>query len=297
MPFGLKTASATFQKAMDIMLAKHSNYALAYIDDIIIYSHDDATHIKHCDAVLESVGEAGMTIKLSKCHFAQPKVRFIGHWVGSGERSVVESKVKPILEIPEPGNKKRLRSFLGMCSFYRTYVQDFAGISTPLTNLTKKNASDKIRFNEEQRQAFNRLKEALSHATTLYSPNPSSPFIVRTDASDYAVGAVLAQVNTDGREYPIAFASSKLSGAQLNWSTIEKEAYAIIYALQKFDYIVFGYCIHLYTDHNPLQYLAVSAPKSAKLTRWALSLSRYDITVHHTAGVDNVIADCLSRCI
>ena len=108
---------------------------------------------------------------------------------------------------------------------------------------------------------------------------------------------MLAQKDELGQEYPIAFVSCKLSGAQLNWSTIEKEAYAIIYALSKFDYIVFGREIHLFTDHNPLKYLAVSAPKSAKLTRWALSLSRYNIIVYHTAGVDNVTADCLSRCI
>jgi hypothetical protein len=130
----------------------------------------------------------------------------------------------------------------------------------------------------------------------LYSPSAQRPFIIRTDASDYAVGAVLAQ-SWEEREYPIAFASAKLRGPQLNWSTIEKEAYAIIYALQKFDYLVFGREIQLYTDHNPLQYLAISAPKSAKLTRWALSLSRYNIVVHHTRGIDNVTADCLSRCI
>jgi hypothetical protein len=238
-----------------------------------------------------------MTLNLNKCSFAKPRVEYIGHVIGSGERSAVQEKVRPILDIPEPKNKKLLRSFLGMCSFYRAYIKDYAAICVPLTNLTAKSASDKINFNEEQRQAFITLKEALGESTTLYAPNPKLPFIIRTDASDYAVGAVLAQELSDGQEYPIAFASSKLSGAQKNWSTIEKEAYAIIFALNKFDYVVFGRVIQLYTDHNPLQYLAVSAPKSAKLTRWALSLSRYDITVHHTAGVDNVTADCLSRCI
>ena len=296
MPFGLKTASATFQKAMDIMLRRHSEFALAYIDDIIIYSFRWEDHLQHFDAVLTSTGEAGMTLKLSKCHFAKERVQYIGHYIGSGMRSVVQEKIEPILSIPEPRNKKLLRSFLGMCSFYRSYIQDFAEITVPLTNLTKKSSSDKITFTEKETQSFLRLKDALAHATTLYSPSGDRPFIIRTDASNYATGAVLAQI-MDGREFPIAFASSKLTGPQLNWSTIEKEAYAIIHALQKFDYLIFGREIHLYTDHDPLQYLAVSAPKSSKLTRWALSLSRYNIQVHHTRGVDNVIADCLSRCI
>ena len=297
MPFGLKTASATFQKAMDMMLRSHNSYALAYIDDIIIYSFEWMDHLKHFDAVLSSVGECGMTVKLVKCQIAKPKVKYIGHWVGSGERSVVAGKIEPILAIPEPKNKKLLRSFLGMCSFYRCYIRNFAAISVPLTNLTRKGSSDKIIFNRTELDAFNELKDALANSVTLYSPSSDRPFIIRTDASDYAVGAVLAQNDDKMQEHPIAFASSKLSGAQLNWSTIEKEAYAIIFALQKFDYLVFGREIHLFTDHNPLKYLAISAPKSAKLTRWALSLSRYNMTVTHTAGVDNVTADCLSRCI
>ena len=296
MPFGLKTASATFQKAMDLMLSRHSTFALAYIDDIIIYSFQWEDHLSHCDTVLTTTGKAGMTIKLSKCQFAKQKVEYIGHLVGSGQRSVVAEKITPILSIPQPRNKKLLRSFLGMCSFYRAYIRDFAEISVPLTNLTRKGSPDKITFNQVEVKSFEGLKEALGKATTLYSPSSEKPFVIRTDASDYAVGAVLAQTNED-QEFPIAFASAKLTGAQLNWSTIEKEAYAIIYALQKFDYLIFGREIHLYTDHNPLQYLAISAPKSAKLTRWALSLSRYNIRVHHTAGVDNVTADCLSRCI
>jgi len=297
MPFGLKTASATFQKAMDMMLRNHATYALAYIDDIIIYSFQWLDHLQHLDRVLQSTEEAGMTIKITKCQFAMPQVEFIGHRIGSGERSIIASKIKPILDIPEPKTKKLLRSFLGMCSFYRAYIRNFSEITVPLTNLTRKGSPDKFNFNQTETNAFQNLKDALANATTLYSSSPEKPFIIRTDASDYAVGAVLAQSHGDKEEFPIAFASSKLSGAQLNWSTIEKEAYAIIYALQKFDYLIFGREIHLYTDHNPLQYLAISAPKSAKLTRWALSLSRYNLVVHHTAGADNVTADCLSRCI
>jgi hypothetical protein len=303
MPFGLKTASATFQRAMDIVLRPHAEYAGAYIDDTIVYSSDWDHHITHLERTLAAIKEAGLTLKLAKCQFGKPKVKFIGHIVGSGQRSVVPSKIEAIQRIPEPLNKKLLRSFLGMCTFYRAYIQNFANIAKPITDLTQDKFPDKVRLNDKQRRAFQDLKKALCNATTLYAPDGTRPFIIRTDASDYAVGAALTQLDetrldpTLPREYPIAFASSKLTGSQLNWSTIEKEAYAIIYALQKFDYLVFGRTITLYTDHNPLQYLAISAPKSAKLTRWALSLSRYNIEVHHVAGKDNEVADCLSRCI
>ena len=297
MPFGLKTASATFQRAMDIVLRPHSAYAGAYIDDTIVFSASWTEHLIHVERVLLAFRTAGMTLKLAKCQFGKQKVKFIGHMVGSGQRSVVQSKVDAIQAMPEPQNKKLLRSFLGMCSFYRPYIHDFAGISNPLTDLTKKRCSDKVRFDGQQRAAFLALKKALCEATTLHTPDGSRPYIIWSDASDYAVGAALAQKDDLDNEYPIAFASSKLSGAQLNWSTIEKEAYAIVYALQKFDHLVFGRKIFLFTDHNPLQYLMVAAPNSAKLTRWALALTRYDLTVSHIAGTENVTADCLSRCI
>ena len=237
-----------------------------------------------------------MTLRLSKCRFAAQKVRFIGHEIGSGTRSVVQSKVEATEIIAEPHNKKLLRSFLGMCAFYRNYIPNYSQVALPLTDLTKNRQANNIVFNETERSAFLSLKEKLCNNVTLYFPRGDRPFIVRTDASDYAVGACVSQTDDEGEDRPIAFASAKLSDVQTRWSTIEKEAYAVIFALQRFDVIVFGSQIVLYTDHNPLQYLAACVPKSAKLTRWSLSLTRYDITVKHIHGKDNVTADCLSRC-
>jgi hypothetical protein len=162
--------------------------------------------------------------------------------------------------------------------------------------LTKKHQANAIRFNNDQRAAFLELKKQLCNTVVLYTPRSDRPYIIRTDASDYAIGASLSQLDDEGREHPVAFASSKLTDVQTRWSTIEKEAYAVVFALRKFDVNVFGCHIDLFTDHNPLQYLVTCAPNSAKLTRWALSLSRYDITVTHIPGKDNITADCLSRC-
>ena len=296
MPFGLKTASNSFQRVMDELLREHMSYSGAYIDDTAVFSMVWSDHLEHLDKVLTSFAAVGLTLKLSKCKFGLAKVKFIGHYIGSGTKTVLQDKVEAIRAIPEPHTKKLLRSFLGMCGFYRMYIPNFSEIARPLTDLTKNRQSNHLRFDEVQRAAFLSLKKQLCESTVLYSPDPDQPYIIRTDASDYAVGATLAQVDKGGQERPIAFAAAKLSDVQTRWSTIEKEAYAVVFALRKFDVNVFGCKINLFTDHNPLQYLIACAPNSAKLTRWALSLSRYDITVRHIAGKDNVSADCLSRC-
>ena len=209
-------------------------------------------------------------------------------------RAVQQDKVEAIRSIPEPTNKKQLRSFLGVCSFYRGYVPHFSEVALPLTNLTKNDQPNNFKFTEEHRSSFCKLKMSLCEATGLHAPCPDKPFIIHSDASDFAVGACLSQM-IHGNETPIAFASAKLSDVQRRWSTIEKEAYGIIFSLKKFDYLVFGREIVLYTDHNPLQYITACTPKSAKLTRWALSLSRYNITIRHIKGSNNVVADFLSR--
>ena len=184
-----------------------------------------------------------------------------------------------------------------MITFYTSYIQNFAQIAFPLTELTKLKQANKIVFNDVQRDSFVQLKELLCKCTSLTYPRLDRPFILRTDASEYAVGACLSQLDDSNLERPIAFISSKLNDAQKSLAVIEKEAYAVVYALKKFDTIVFASHIDLYTDHNPLQYLASCVPQSSKLTRWSLSLTRYDITVRHIKGSLNVTADCLSRVI
>jgi len=182
-----------------------------------------------------------------------------------------------------------------MCNFFRVHVPNYSRVVLPLTERTKNTGHKMIKFNDVQRHAFQTLKQKLCEATVLYAPKPSKPFIIRSDSSDYAVGASLSQVDDSGLERPIAFASAKLSDVQRRWSTIERDAYGILFALKKFEYIIFGRKIELYTDHNPLQYLTASAPNSPKLTRWLQSLAQCDITVRRIKGRDNVIADCLSR--
>jgi len=295
MPFGLKTAGNTFQKVIDNILQPHSKYAKAYIDDTCVYSNEFDAHLEHLRGVFMSCRNSNMSLKLSKCTFASSSVKFVGHEIGSGKRRPLENKVACIHSIPEPYNKKTLRSFLGFCNFYRSYIRDFAKIALPLTDLTKSTASSKFTLNDAQRSAFIRLKQAISAMPSLATPDYSKPFTIHTDASDRCVAAYLSQYAEDGSENFIQFVSCKLTDTQVRWSTIEKEAFAIIYALKKFDILVYGRKIYLFSDHNPLSYLKHNISTSAKLTRWALSLSRYNICLNHIKGPQNVVADYLSR--
>jgi hypothetical protein len=296
MPFGLVSAGNTYQACMDKVLRPHSVYASAYIDDTAVHSKTWRLHLQHLENVLRAFQAAGMTLKLRKCKFGLSQVKFVGHIVGSGTRRPCNDKIQAILEIPEPATPKQLRSFLGICNYYREYVPDYSKIAVPLTEMTRPTQGKKIVFSDAQRSAFMKLKQQLGAATLLYTPDPQKPYLIFTDSSDFAVGAVLAQEFPDSVvPHPIAFASAKLSQVQSRWSTIERESFGIIFSLRKFDYLIYGKKIVLYTDHNPLTFLTASAPHSSKLMRWALALSRYDITISYIKGKFNCISDFLSR--
>jgi RNase H-like domain found in reverse transcriptase len=226
---------------MDDVLRPHQSYADAYIDDVCVYSPAWMSHLKHLDGVLTSIADVGMRLKLSKCRFGKTRVKFIGHEVGSGSRSPLRDKLEAIKAVPEPHNKKLLRSFLWMCSFYREYIPNYSEVALPLTELTKNKRANSIRFNEAEQSAFLDLKEKLCKVTSLYSPLPNKPFIIRCDASDHVVGACLSQVDDLEKERPIAFTSSKLSDVQRRWATIERESYAVIFALTRFDVFIFWF--------------------------------------------------------
>ena len=290
MPFGLKCSGNTFMRAANIILRPHTEYAGAYIDDTAVCSLEWEYHLTHLDNVLTSFENAGMTLKLTKCTFGKPFVEFVGHLVGSGTMSVIQSKVEAIRLLPEPTTKKLLRSFLGMCGWYKTYIPRYSEIALTLTDMTKTKMPATFVFDANQRRAFQALKESLCNSRTLATPKYDREFHIYCDASELAVGCCLAQVDDKGEERPIAFASKKLTDTETRWACIEREAFSVIFALQKFDVIIFGSKIILFTDHNPLKFLVNGAPKSAKLTRWSLSLQRYDIEVKHIAGVDNKVA-------
>jgi len=280
---------------MNLVLKGLEKITEVYIDDIAIHSRSFDCHLQDLDFTLSALPRTRMTIKLKKCSFAKPQIDLLGHIVGSGCVRVVDSKVQAIVNMIEPTNKKLLKSFLAMCSYYRSFTPNMAQLALPLTQMTKELHPKNFTFNDDQRKSFLVLTEKLCSSEGLRAPVYDRPFIISTNVSDYAVGACLAQLNDEGVKAPIEYASQKLTEVQTRWACIEKETYAVIYALEKFAHIVYHSPINLFTDHNPLKYLVNFSPKSAKRTRWSLSLAKWDIVVHHRAGVLNGNADCLSR--
>ena len=294
MPFGLKNSSSTFQRIMDRILRPFYLFANAYIDDVCVYSMGWEEHLAHLDQVLSALGQAGLTLRLSKCRFAHPQIKYVGHFIGSGKMSSQQDKLEAIKKINMPSTKKALRTWLGLTSYYQMYIRDYANTAHPLYAMLKNNMPTKLLITDVEIKAFEKLKEELCNGRILHTPCYDKGFVIQTDASDFAVGACLLQM-CDERECPIMFASSTLSPTQARWSIVEREAYAIIFALKKFDSIIFGCDVTVLTDHNPLKYLAECALTSGKLTRWALALQRYSVKIEHRAGICNSNCDALSR--
>ena len=292
MPFGLKNASATFQRLTDRLLKDHQGYTCGYIDDI---ESSWQQHLIHIDKVLATIAEANLTVNLKKCKFASPEVKYLGHVIGSGCCEPDRSHIEVIASLKRPTSKKELRRFLGICNYYRMYIQNYSELVRHLTNLTKNSVPNELPWNEDAQRSFDSIKHKLVTAPVLMIPDINKPFLVQVDASQYAVGSCISQRDDVGLEHPVAYGSQKLTDSQVKWATIEKEAYAVIWALKRFDTLLYGANIEIISDHNPLSYLVDNVSKSAKLTRWALALQRYKCTVKHKSGVSHGNADMLSR--
>ena len=237
-------------------------------------------------------------LRLSKCKFAQSQIKLLGQIVGNNERKVDPQKVEAVLKIQPPTSKKEIQSFLGLLKYYRSYVSGLSRRALCLTELTKGRKANELSLNSEQLQAFEDLKHDLTVAPVLATQifDGKTPFILQCDASAEACAACLTQKQSDGNEKPISYASVKLTDTQRKWSVIELEDYAVIFGLRRFETYLIRALIIIVTNHNPLKYIVECSPKSACLTRWALSLQKFLILhVRHKKGTDNSNADALSR--
>jgi hypothetical protein len=181
-----------------------------------------------------------------------------------------------------------------MASYYRKFIPNFAAKSSVLTDLTKKGLPNKVQWNSEHDRAFESLKTSLVNAPILQIPNFGETFILRTDASNNGIGAVLLQETEKGK-FPIAYASRKLLAREQNYSVVEKECLGVVWGIQKFHTYLYGRHFMLETDHMPLVYLNKSKESNGRLMRWAMTLQAYRFTIKAIKGSDNVGADYLSR--
>ena len=294
MPFGLSNAPATWNRTISQILRRQiGKSAYIYLDDACVYGETFTEHLANVEEILYELKEAGVQIGLEKCNFARSSVKYLGHVISNEGTRPDPGNLEAVKSFPRPTTPKRVRSFLGLCNYYRRFVANFATIAAPLTELTRK--ANKFKWLDDHQGAFEALKTAMMEAPVLRSPDFTKQFILHCDASTKAYGSVLSQ-EIEGQDHPIAFHSKKFSGAELNYSTTEKEALAIVASITHFDAYVKGYHFTVVTDHAALrQIFSVKNSRNGRLARWALLLSEYDYKVMYKKGTQNVVADALSR--
>jgi transposase InsO family protein len=293
MPFGLTNAPATFQALMNSVLRPYlDRFVLVYLDDILIYSRTPQEHQEHLRLVLAALREHKLYAKLPKCDFGKRTLGFVGHIISSAGISMEPGKVEAITTWPKPANLLDLQRFLGLANYYRRFVKGYSRIAAPLTDL----ASPLVKgwpWTAEHDAAFDALKLALSTAPVISAPDTTQPFTVTTDASDFAVGAVLSQDGSPPRT--IAFESHKLKPAERKYPAHDKEMLAVVDALRKWRHYLLGRSVLIYTDHKSLEFFTSQPHLNARQARWAGLLAEYDYTIKHRPGSSNVVADALSR--
>lgn len=294
MPFGLQGAPATFQRLMDQVLKDVSEFAAAYLDDVVIFSQTWEEHVAHLQHVLQLIKSAGLTINPHKCMLAQRQVEYLGYVVGHGVVKPQMGKVEAIHAYPVPTTKRKVRAFVGLVGWYSKFIPHFADRAAALTDLTKASAPNKVKWTEDCNRAFNDLKAAITSDSVLHSPDFTQPFTLQTDASGVGIGAVLLQ-EVDGETHPVVFLSRKLQDRETRYSTVEKECLAMKWAVESLRYYLLGRHFVLETDHRALQWLHRMKDSNMRIARWYLSLQPYDFTVQYRAGKSNMVADCLSR--
>jgi hypothetical protein len=294
LPMGLCNAPSTFMQMMNETFRDLLDKSvLCFLDDILIFSKTEEEHIRHVREVLQRLRQHKLYLKLSKCEWMQDEVEFLGHRLGKAGLAVSPDKISAVRDWPAPRNPKDVRSFLGLAGFYRRFVKDFSGIALPMTELTHEKAEWK--WGDEQQRAFAALKAALCSAPVLVLPDPTLPFVLNCDACDYAIGATLQQDHGNGLQ-PVAFRSKKLSPAERNYDTREKEFMALVDACSHWrHHLHSGVPFKLLTDHDSLKYHKTMPHLSGRLARWVERMAEFDYTIEHIAGVKNVVADALSR--
>lgn len=293
MPFGLKNSPSTFQRLMNSVLRDLINkICVVYLDDILIFSTSLQEHIDSIRQVFNRLEKAGLKIQVDKCNFLKKETEYLGHILTSEGVKPNPLKIKTIQSLIIPTTQKQIKSFLGITGFYRKFIKDYAKVAHPMTKYLKKDM--KVNTNDPNYiAAFEKLKLIITDHPILKYPDYNKKFKITTDASNFALGAVLSQEG-----HPICYASRTLNVHEKNYSTIEKEFLAIVWATKYFRPYVFGKEFDLQTDHQPLKWLHtkhIGKDINPRLQRWLISLGEYNIKIDYIKGKDNRVADFLSR--
>ena len=295
MPFGLCNAPATFQRLMDIVLSglQWSN-CLVYLDDIIVMGKTFQEHITNMEQVFARIREAGLKIKPDKCFLLREQVRYLGHIVSKNGIEADPEKTTKVKNWPPPLNVREVQQFLGFANYYRRFIKNFAEIARPLHKLTERGAAQ-FQWTPECQRSFDLLRNLLSSPPILVYPDFTKPFILDTDASNEGIGAVLSQLDAQGKERVVAYGSRVLSKAERNYCATRKELLAVVTFIIYFRPYLLGHRFQLRTDHSSLQWLYRMKEPEGQVARWLEKLQQFEFQIVHRKGLRHTNADALSR--
>ncbi|XP_049272416.1 uncharacterized protein K02A2.6-like [Rhipicephalus sanguineus] len=297
LPFGIAAAPAIFQRYMESQLQGIPGVCV-YLDDVIISGATSEDHDTRLELVLKRLASANLRLSIDKCCFAVPEVKFLGHLIDAEGIHPTSDKVRAITEARAPTSKQELQSFLGLLTFYDRFLEHRATVANDLYNLLKNDVP--WTWSPRHQEAFEALKELLRDSVVLRHYDETKPLLLACDASPYGVGAVLSQIDDQGREAAIAFASRTLSPAERNYSQLDREGLAVVYGATHFHQYIAGRHVTVLTDHRPL--LGILGPQkqipqtlSPRMIRWCIKMSAYDYDLVYRPGNKHQNADALSR--
>jgi hypothetical protein len=301
MPFGLKNAPATFQRLMNqIFRDLLDKCVLVYLDDILVYSNTIEEHLEHLRLVFTRLREHKLYANLGKCQFWMTELLYLGFRIGGGKIRVDPEKTNKILTMGRPKNRKQVQQYLGFVNYFARFIPNAAKILEPISNLLRgrgKRAVQDFVWTPECEKAFEQTKILLTTAPVLRVPDMSLPFIVTTDASQMAIAGMLSQEFPDG-EHPVAYTSRKLSDAEKNYTVYEQEMLAVVHSCTVWRcYVENTKETTVRTDHYSLKYLLATStpPANRRVARWVQRLQGLNLCIEHKRGIDNKVADALSR--
>lgn len=293
MPFGLKGSPITWQKFITHILSHlFDRGVMVYMDDIMVYSPDVRSHVNLITEILECLRKYNLQLKISKTEFFASELLYLGHIISERGVKPSERNVETVKNFPQPKKLVEVQRFLGMASYFRKFIRDFAKIAKPLNYLCKKDIE--FVWTTDCENAFKQLKDALTSSPVLAFPDFQKMFYISVDASFYAVGAYIGN-DPPPNDKPIEYFSKTLNPAQINYATTHKELLAIVLAIERFQHYIYGKHFVVHTDHEALTYLFNQHKPGSRLLRWKLLLAENDFDIIHRSGKNNVVSDCLSR--
>ncbi|CAM8968712.1 unnamed protein product [Rhodiola kirilowii] len=295
MSFGLCNAPGTFQRVVTSIFSDMiGTFIEVFMDDFTVHGDTFDTFLKNLITVLERCVSMNLVLNYEKCHFMVTHGVVLGHIVSKEGMEVDKAKIDVIMTLPYPSTVREIKLFLGHAGFYRRFIKDFSKKALLLSNLLQKDVP--FEFTKECKEAFDELKSALTSTPIIRAPDWSKGFEIMCDASDYAVGAVLRQ-RDERKPVVIYYASRTLDAAQRNYSTTEKELLAMVFALEKFRSYLLGTKVIVFSDHAAIRYLVTKKEAKPRLIRWILLLQEFDVEIKDKKGIENTVADHLSRIV